>query len=64
MINAIKLNASAHAWGEPISEVLRTFIHHRKIKREQIISVSFPNALTCILVFEEEENDAPKEDGA
>lgn len=57
MINAIKLNASAHAWGEPISEVLRVFIQHRKITREQIISIAFPDTLTCIIVYEEEEHD-------
>ena len=54
MINVIKLNASAHAWAEPISEVLRVFVQHRKIAREQIISISFPDALTCIIVFEED----------
>lgn len=54
MINVVKLNASSHAWGEPISEVLRAFIRHRGIVREQIISVSFPDVLTCIVVFEED----------
>ena len=57
MINAVKLNASAHAWGEPISEVLRVYLHHRKIRREQIITISFPDVLTCIVVFEEDEKD-------
>ena len=56
MINVVKLNASARAWGEPISEVLRTFIHHRGITREQIISVAFPDVLTSIIVFEEDDD--------